>query len=76
MTFPEMTFPLCKNVIRNLETNFIHGIIMNSHNNIIQQLNSFKYLKNEKIIFTKVILKLEGLFYQNIYILFHLILYS
>jgi len=29
---------------------------------------SFKYLKNEKINFTKVILKLECLFYQNIYI--------
>ena len=35
---------------------------------------SFKYLKNEKINFIKVILKQECLFYQNIYIyiLFHL----
>ncbi len=37
---------------------------------------SFKYLKNEKINLSKVILKLECLFYQNIYLLFHLILYS
>ncbi len=29
---------------------------------------SFKYLKNEKINLSKVILKLECLFYQNIYI--------
>jgi hypothetical protein len=35
---------------------------------------SFKYLKNEKINFIKVILKLECLFYQNIHILFDLIL--
>ena len=34
---------------------------------------SFKCFKNEKIIFIQVILKLESLFYQNIYILFHLI---
>ena len=31
---------------------------------------SFKYLKNEKITFIKVILKLECLFFQNIYVLF------
>ena len=37
---------------------------------------NFKYLKNEKINLSKVILKLECLFYQNIYILFYLILYS
>ncbi len=37
---------------------------------------SFKYLKNEKINLSKVILKLECLFYLNIYILFYLILYS
>jgi len=37
---------------------------------------SFKYLKNEIIILSKVILKLECLFYLNIYILFYLILYS
>ena len=37
---------------------------------------SFKCFKNEKIIFIQVILKLECLFYQNIYILFHHILYS
>ena len=36
---------------------------------------SFKYLKNEKINLSKVILKLECLFYQNIYLLFHHILY-
>jgi hypothetical protein len=30
---------------------------------------SFKYLKNEKINLSKVILKLECLFYQNIYML-------
>ena len=36
---------------------------------------SFKCLKNEKSVI-KVILKPECLFYQNIYILFHLILYS
>jgi len=29
---------------------------------------SFKYLKNGKIIFIKMLLKLECLFYQNIYI--------
>jgi len=29
---------------------------------------SFKYLKNEKDNFIKVVLKLEYLFYQNIYI--------
>jgi len=32
---------------------------------------SFKYLKNEKINLSKVILKLEYLLYQNIYLLFH-----
>ena len=32
----------------------------------------FKYQKNEKINFIKVILKLDCLFYQNIYILFNL----
>ena len=37
---------------------------------------SFKYLKNEKINLSKVIIKLECLFYLNIYILFYLILYS
>jgi hypothetical protein len=36
---------------------------------------SFKYLKNEKINFTKVILKLECLFYQNIYIYYFIIFY-
>ena len=36
----------------------------------------FKYFKNEKIDFIKVILKLEYSFYQNIFILFHLIIYS
>jgi hypothetical protein len=35
-----------------------------------------KKLKNEKIIFSQVILKPECLFYQNIYILFHYILNS
>ena len=33
---------------------------------------SFKYLKNEKISLSKVILKLECLFYQSIYILFYI----
>jgi len=38
---------------------------------------SFKYLKkNKKINLLPAILKLETLLYQNIYILFHLILYS
>ncbi len=39
---------------------------------------SSKYLKNEKINFIKVILKIkiECLFYHNLYILFNLILYS
>ncbi len=37
---------------------------------------SFKYLKNEKINLSKVIIKLEFFFYLNIYILFYLILYS
>ena len=36
----------------------------------------FKYLRSEKINFIKLILKLGCLFYQNTYILFHLILYS
>ncbi len=37
---------------------------------------SFKYLKNEKINFIKVILKLECLFYQKIYIyIYYLILF-
>jgi len=35
----------------------------------------FKYLKNEKNNFMKVILKLECLFYHNTYILFHLFIY-
>jgi hypothetical protein len=30
---------------------------------------NFKYLKNEKINLSKVILKLECLFYKNIYII-------
>jgi len=37
---------------------------------------SFKYLKNEKINLSKVMIKLECLFYLNIYVLFYLILYS
>jgi len=37
---------------------------------------SFEYLKNENINLSKVILKLEYLFYQHIYLLFHHILYS
>jgi len=37
---------------------------------------SFKYLINEKINSSKVILKQECFFYLNIYILFYLILYS
>ena len=37
---------------------------------------NFKFLKIKKINLSKVILKLERLFYQNIYLLFHLILYS
>ncbi len=37
---------------------------------------SCKHLKNEKINLSKVILKLECLLYQNIYLLFHHILYS
>ena len=37
---------------------------------------SFKCLKNKKINFSPAILKLETLHYQNIYILFHLIVYS
>ena len=37
---------------------------------------SFKCLKNKKINFSTAFLKLETLLYQNIYILFHLILYS
>jgi len=37
---------------------------------------NFEYLKNKKIIFIKVILKLECLFHYNRYILFHLILFS
>ena len=37
---------------------------------------SFKYLKNEKINLSKVILKLECLFYRNIYIyIYYLILF-
>ncbi len=36
---------------------------------------SFKCLKNKKINFSLAILKLETILYQNIYILFHLILY-
>ncbi len=34
------------------------------------------FIKNEKINSNKVIIKLECLFYQKEYILFHLILYS
>jgi len=37
---------------------------------------SFNFLKNKKINFSPAILKLETLHYQNIYILFHLILNS
>jgi hypothetical protein len=37
---------------------------------------SFKCLKNKKINLSPAILKLETLLYQNLYILFHLILYS
>ena len=37
---------------------------------------SFKCLKNKKINLLPAILKLETLLYHNIYILFHLILYS
>ena len=36
---------------------------------------SFKYLKNGKINFIKVILKLECMFYQNIYIYYLIIFY-
>jgi len=34
---------------------------------------SFKYSKNKKISFIKVIMKLEYLLHQNIYILFYII---
>ena len=34
---------------------------------------SFKYSKNKKISFIKVIIKLEYLLHQNIYILFYII---
>ena len=37
---------------------------------------SFECFKNEKINFIQAILKLETLLYQNIFILFHRILYS
>ncbi len=37
---------------------------------------SYKCLKNKKINFSPANLKLETLHYQNIFILFHLILYS
>ncbi len=37
---------------------------------------SFKCLKSKKINFIQAFLKLETLLYQNIYVLFHLILYS
>ena len=43
ITFPEKKVIQCKNVIciiKNLETNFIRDIIMNSRNNIINQLNN------------------------------------
>ncbi len=36
---------------------------------------SFKYLKNEKINLRKVILKLECLFYLNIYIYYFILFY-
>ena len=36
---------------------------------------SFKYLKNEKINLSKVILKLECLFYLNIYIYYSILFY-
>ena len=36
---------------------------------------NFKYLKNEKIILSKVILKLECLFYHNIYIYYFILFY-
>jgi len=36
---------------------------------------SFKYLKNEKINFIKVIIKQECLFYQNIYIYYFILFY-
>ena len=36
---------------------------------------SFKCFKNEKIIFIQVILKLECLFYQNIYIYYFILFY-
>ena len=48
----------------NLETNFIHDIIMNSHNNIIQKLNNLItviyiiYKKNLQSINFLTILKL------------------
>ncbi len=37
---------------------------------------SIQVLKNKKLNFSPAILKLEFLLYHNIYILFHLILYS
>jgi hypothetical protein len=42
----------------------------------LQNIVSFKCLKNQKINLSPAILKLEILLYQNTYILFHLILYS
>ncbi len=36
---------------------------------------SFKFFKNEKIIFFQVILKLECFFYQNIYINYFILYY-
>ena len=51
MTFTENIIILCKNVvgiIRNLETNFIRDVIMNSHYNIVQQLSNLITLSIKK----------------------------
>jgi hypothetical protein len=70
MTFFEIKNILCKNVIdiiRNLEIKF-HNDNCYNHDNITIICILQSYISSMN--------KLECLFYQNIYILFHLILYS
>ena len=55
---------------------FSHDIINNTLIWVRFSNKDLNIKKMKKISFIEVILKLECLFYQNIYVLFHLILYS
>ena len=72
MTFPEKNKTFCVKVIYIIFERGINFLIILKLSEFsgfqTKLLFYYKYLKNEKINLSKVILKLECLFYHNIYI--------